>query len=131
MTFSENISNFLDFCRETSVNYRAYKEIEDKCWDATQDCLHQLEFGEYKDRRKTATLLANIRKYRRYYKENREIMEELYNFMQTPEFIKFHKLATEVLGKTRKVESKKSNKQYNIKRLKGLDFLERTFNAGK
>ena len=129
MLFSENISNFLDFCRETSINYRAYKEIEDKCWDATQDCLHQLEFGDYKDRQKTATLLANIRKYRRYYKENREIMEEFYNFTQSAEYLKFYKMATEVLGKTRKIESKKSNKQYSIKRLKGLDFLEKTFNT--
>lgn len=57
-------------------------------------------------------------------------MEEFYNFTQSAEYLKFYKMATEVLGKTRKIESKKSNKQYNIKRLKGLDFLEKTFNVG-
>lgn len=57
--FSENLSDFLDFCREVNVNYKAYKNEVDKAWDATQDCLHQLEFGKYADRAKTATMIGN------------------------------------------------------------------------
>lgn len=126
--FSENLSDFLDFCREVNVNYKAYKNEVDKAWDATQDCLHQLEFGKYDDRAKTATMIANIRKARRYYKDNIEIMEEMYNFLQTPEFLKFHKQATEVLGRTRKVEKSKENKMYSIKVLKNVPYMQDTFN---
>ena len=53
--------------------------------DATQDLLHQIEFGSYEDRRRYVTRLANIRKHRRKYKDFIEINSELYKYFKDPD----------------------------------------------
>jgi hypothetical protein len=66
---SEYIKDFNDFIRTINKDYTYYSKVVNDCDKETQDYLHQLELGEYKERGKTATKLTNCRKRRREAKD--------------------------------------------------------------
>ena len=70
---SEIITDFMNLMEKECTNTLPYVvEQRIKCDKATQDLLHQLELGDYKDRGRIATQLAHIRRDRRYYKDIEE-----------------------------------------------------------
>lgn len=105
MKSSENISNFLTFCRSVNSEYKTHCEAVNKYDYETQDVLHQLELGSYKERSKFATTLAKIRKQRRISKDFVDINATLVNYMTTPEFIKVQRQLEQLLGACRKQEA--------------------------
>lgn len=125
-TISTSISDFLNFCNRGNSTYRINELELDKCDRATQDLLHQLELGSYKDRQKAATKLAKVRQARRLCKDYMEVYAPLYEFLQKAESKNFIKFLQEVLGETRKRERRLSNRAYTPKAVfvKDLDFLK-------
>lgn len=122
-TISTDIANFLNFCRQGNSTYDIYSQDLEKCDKATQDLLHQLELGSYKDRQRTATKLAKVRQARRIYKDYVEVYGPLYEFLHKPENEKFIKFLQEVLGETRRQERRINCRSYKPKVIKDLDFL--------
>ena len=122
-TISTDIANFLNFCRQGNSTYDIYSKDLEKCDKATQDLLHQLELGSYKDRQRTATKLSRVRQARRAYKDYMEIYSPLYDFLHKSENEKFIKLLQEVLGEVRKQERRINNRTYKPRVIKDLDFL--------
>lgn len=122
-TISTDITNFLNFCRQGNSTYDSYSKDLEKCDKATQDLLHQLELGSYKDRQRTATKLSRVRQARRVYKDYMEIYGPLYDFLHKSENEKFIKLLQEVLGEVRKQERRINNRTYKPRVIKDLDFL--------
>lgn len=119
---SQYLSEFLTFYRNLISEYERAQDEITRDQDATQDLLHQIEFGTYEDRRRYVTQLANIRKHRRKYKNFVEINSELYNFFKGSEMIKCYRaMESRLLGEIRKqeriIESKRS---YNPKVIKNL-----------
>lgn len=104
MKSSENISNFLKFCRETCSDYKMHLEDINKCEMETQDILHQLELGSYKERSKFATALARTRKRRRISKDFVDVNRVLVEYMTTSEFVKVQRQLEQILGTCRKQE---------------------------
>lgn len=103
---SEYVSEFLAFLRLVEKEYNiSYNTVGDTD-KASQDLLHQIEFGEYKERGKFATQLAKVRRERRLHKDFLEIHKPLYEYIQTREFIKVRRDLEEILGKMRKEENK-------------------------
>ena len=123
-TISTDIANFLNFCRQGNSTYDIYSQDLEKCDKATQDLLHQLELGSYKDRQRTATKLAKVRQARRIYKDYIEVYSILYEFLHKPENEKFIKLLQEVLGEVRKQERRINNRTYKPRVIKDLDFFK-------
>ena len=115
MKTSEKLSDFLSFCRAVSSSYKeacSYIEIYDK---ETQDLLHQIELGPYKQRNSFATKLAHTRQRRRLCKDVMDVNEELVNYMLTPEFIKVQRQLEQILGICRKQEKYISQRAYRSK----------------
>ena len=101
MSTSEKLSSLCSFLRSVVRDYQ-YHESEQKIHEtASQDLLHQLEFGEYKDRRRTA--LQYIYKY---LKDHQKLIFEL----------------EAILGETRKAEQKieSDNRFYRARVIKDL-----------
>lgn len=110
------------FYRKLISDYEFAESEVKKDQDATQDLLHQIEFGSYEDRRRYVTRLANIRKHRRKYKDFIEINSELYKFFKDPEMVKCYRaLESRLLGQIRKqehmIESKRSYRPRVVKDL--------------
>lgn len=105
MKSSENISNFLTFCKSVSSEYKTHYEAVNKYDYETQDVLHQLELGSYKQRARFANALAKIRKQRRISKDFVDINATLVEYMTTPEFIKVQRQLEQLLGACRKQEA--------------------------
>lgn len=74
---SEYIRDFNSFVRSILKEYNSYFTIVGNCDKETQDYLHQIELGEYKDRGKTATSLHNCRIKRREAKDCLEILQPI------------------------------------------------------
>lgn len=85
-----------------------------ECEDEENDIRHAYELGslKYKDRAKLATQLAQILQERRKFKDALEIIEPLYELMQSPEGVAFMKKLQPVLGETRKIKRGQVNRIY-------------------
>ena len=105
MKSSEHISNFLTFCKNVCQEYKTHYEAVNKYDYETQDVLHQLELGSYKQRSKFANTLAKIRKDRRISKDFVDINTTIVEYMKTPEFIKVQRQLEQLLGTCRKQEA--------------------------
>ena len=111
MKSSENISNFLTFCKNIGTDYKNHYDNVNKYDKETQDVLHQLELGSYKERPKFATALSKIRKERRKSKNFVDINKELVEYLTTPEFIKVQRQLQQLLGICRKQEAHVENQR--------------------
>lgn len=85
------VNEFLDTCvdfvamfRKLRSMYETYNGLHFQAEQATQDILHKLELNSvpYKERCKLMTLLSNIRRDRRYYKDK---ATALYDFIEVVE----------------------------------------------
>lgn len=78
---SEHIRDFNKLLLTIEREYNAYyKEVGD-CEKSTQDLLHQIELGEFKDRSKAATRLHQVRIQRRKAKDKMAIVQPLKDWM--------------------------------------------------
>ena len=111
MKSSESISNFLTFCKNICTDYKNHYDDVNKYDKETQDILHQLELGSYKERSKFATALSKIRKERRKSKDFVDINKALVEYLTTPEFIKVHRQLEQLLGICRKQEAHVENQR--------------------
>lgn len=111
MKSSENISNFLTFCKTVRSDYKLHYDNVNTYDKETQDILHQFELGSYKERSKFATVLAKIRKQRRESKNFVDVNKALVEYMETPEFIKVHRQLEQLLGVCRKQEAHVENQR--------------------
>ena len=92
----------------------AYAEVS-KCDKATQDILHAIELGGYKERDKLATRLAHVRRERRVWKDVVDNTEPLYSFVISSDKMDtkcFLKKLEGILGEVRKRERSKNNRIY-------------------
>lgn len=112
--FSNNISEFLNFLHSIPSQHKMATEELDKQEKLTQDLLHSLELDEltYKQRCKVATLLTHNRRDRRKAKDELELLTPIYEYMMDPANKKVFDKMTDVLGETRKVEKRHTNRCY-------------------
>ncbi|MEY8367000.1 hypothetical protein AALA22_15320 [Anaerovoracaceae bacterium 41-7] len=108
---SEIIADFLDLVEQCKIEYKISDEKIGQADKASSDMIHSIEFcNDSKKRSKTATMLHNIRKDRRYYKDMNEeaaiIVDYLKDHNKAAEKLKF------VLGEMRKIESYHENRTY-------------------
>lgn len=101
---SESISEFLTFWRSVNTTFDSSKKELEFADAATQDLLHQLEFGTYKERKRYATQLANVRKARRVHKNYIDINKKLHDALNTKEFVYVYRQLEQLLGELRKQE---------------------------
>lgn len=101
---SEYIGDFLTFYRNLISKYEYMKNALSDDDEATQDILHQIEFGGYEDRRRYVTRLANVRKKRRVHKNFVEINSKLYAYFKDPNIVKVYRTLEQMLGDIRKQE---------------------------
>lgn len=111
---SEHLSEFLSFVRCVRT-FREFAENtvsdDDK---KSQDIMHQIELGCYKDRAKFATQLAHIRQHRRKYKDYITINQQLCDYFNSQEFVKVYNKLEQILGDVRKQERYvESHRTYN------------------
>ncbi len=125
MNVSEMLKQFLDFEKNCETIYELYSENVPKCDKATQDLLHQLEFGSYKERQKTATMIANIRKERRESKDGVAILQPLMELVKTNEGKKFIRQLQLVLRETRRVEKNMLNRIYTPRILTSIEIAKK------
>lgn len=107
---SKIIADFLLLLEQDKIKSGWAQDQLVKCDKATQDLLHELELGEYKDRGRVATKLSQVRKDRRFYKDLVEEAEITANWLENNkkqvENLKF------ALGKMRKVEGYHKDRKY-------------------
>ena len=116
MSSSEYISNFLAFTRYVQSEYKLKHEDVGTCDNATQDILHQIELGSYKERNKFTTQLAKVRRERRVAKDFVDINKQIVEYVQSDEFKKVYKSLEQLLGEVRKKEAYVENhRQYNAR----------------
>lgn len=112
-TEAERLSSFMSFVRETKSNLDAAKETVIECDKETQDLLHQLELGPYKDRQKFTTQLAHTRRNRRLAKDYILVHEDFVDLFSTPEGVKVLRSLEQILGQMRKSEQQiKTQRSY-------------------
>lgn len=122
---SDVISDFLNDIKEIQSEYNYRYENVGLCDKATQDLLHELEFGDYDVARKTGPKIAKIRKARRYFKDYIEDAQPLIDFLNDNQNMQFIRRLQEVLGKVRKEENKKQIRDYSPRIIDGLDFIKK------
>ena len=123
-SYSKPISDFLKYEKDIRKKYKIALENIDLLDKSTQDLLHQMELGEYKDSVKVVPQLRKIRKARRIYKDFIETVEPFIDLMQTQEYTRaINKLSSDVLGKVRKEEKAKTNRKYYPRVISELPFL--------
>ena len=108
---SEKVSMFLNFLREVLAKYDSETSIVNSCDKQTQDILHQIELGPYKDRQKFVTELAHVRQKRRAAKDYVDIHRDLVQLIQTEPFYKIQKQLIQILGAMRKTETITTNQR--------------------
>ena len=115
--FSESISNFCKMLDDAKANYEWNKEEVNRLDKLTQDYLHMLELDDldYRERAKVATKIKYCRQDRRASKDTTEILDPLISFLESDKGRNMMNLLKEVLGKTRKVESRMENRVYRYK----------------
>lgn len=101
---SKDISNFLDTIRDVRLSYQSHVDEKRKSEEETQDILHTLELRKNSAVELTRLMvkLRNVRRCRRYHKEQIEIMQPVYDWAKKnkPALDDLQK----VLGDTRKIE---------------------------
>lgn len=121
MKKSEIVKAFLDLIEESKkdASWARDKRVEQD--QITQDLLHKLELGGYKDRGKVATRLVKCRRERRKYKDIEEECGAIIAWTSSREGEKvLHDLKT-MLGKLRQVEKYHENRMYKPRILKGKE----------
>lgn len=112
MKKSEIVKAFLDLIDDSAkdASWARNNRIEqDKI---TQDLLHKLELGKYKERNKVATRLVKCRRDRRQYKDVEEEAEAIIAWTKTKEGERVLKDLKKMLGELRKVENYHENRSY-------------------
>jgi len=117
---SEKLSDFLDLIKMVERDHTYYSQLlgnEDKL---TQDLLHKLELEStgYRDRNKIATALATSRKDRRYYKDQVEELQPLFDVVTDTKHKSCIEHLKQALGKTRKAEAYHKDRRYYPRVLK-------------
>ena len=108
---SEIIQDFLDLIKDCENKYPFAVDNIKKSEQATQDLLHMIELdADYKTRCKTATMLSNVRKDRRYYKDLKEEAEILVDFKA--EHGKAINALKQCLGDMRHIEKYHAERHY-------------------
>lgn len=113
-TFSERLSAVCELFRETKADYEWSSNYVGQMDRLTQDYLHALELGNlnHGERAKVATKLAKCRRQRREYKDTVEILEPFMNYLNSDKGKNQLNLLADVVGKTRKVETRLKNRVY-------------------
>jgi len=119
-TRSNKLSDFLDFIKKVERDYAYYSQLlgnEDKL---TQDLLHKLELENtgYRDRNKIAASLATSRKDRRYYKDQIEELQPLFDIVTDSKHKSCIEHLKQALGKIRKSEAYHKDRRYYPRILK-------------
>lgn len=116
-SFSTYISDFCNMVNAAKSDYEWNREEVNRLDKLTQDYLHMLELDglDYKERAKVATQISKTRQTRRASKDTTEILEPLIQFLDSDKGRNMMNLMREVLGKTRKVEERMSNRTYRYK----------------
>lgn len=116
-SFSTYISDFCNMVNAAKSDYEWNREEVNRLDKLTQDYLHMLELDglDYKERAKVATQISKTRQTRRASKDTTEILEPLIQFLDSDKGRNMMNLMREVLGKTRKVEERMSNRVYRYK----------------
>ena len=115
---SEIIKEFLDMVAESSHQLEWASEERSKQEKLTQDLLHKLELGGYKDRNRVATQLAHCRQERRYYKDIEEECEIVAEWAASTAGALSINLLRKSLGDMRKVEKYHAKRSYKPRVLK-------------
>lgn len=102
---SEKLAEFLAFYREVVQLTEFHTNAIEDYNSATQDILHQFEFGSYDERKKFGTQLHRIRKDRRKSKDYLDINKEIVEYFKSQEMIQVYRKLEQLLGKIRKKES--------------------------
>lgn len=112
---SEIIADFIKLVTECPKIYDAMESAVKREDLLCSDLLHTIELeGQDENlRRRTATALRINRLDRRYYKDRKEELEPLYNFLQDGQHRKAMKDLEQVLGKTRKAEAYHADRTYH------------------
>lgn len=110
---SERLSSFMSFVRDSKSTVEIAKDVVITCDKETQDLLHQLELGPYKDRQKFTTQLAHVRRQRRNAKDYILVHEDFVELFSTPEGVKVLRSLEQILGQMRKSEQQiKTQRSY-------------------
>ena len=109
---SDIVKAFLDLIDESQEEYETAYEKVGECDRLTQDLLHKLELGGYKNRNRVATELARCRHERRAYKDVREEAEVIIGWTTSKEGARALNLIRNMLGDLRKVEQYHENRSY-------------------
>ena len=111
--FSNDIKVFCDKVEQAKKDYNYAKDKIDSCDKIIMDYLHKIEFGglKYKERAKLATQLKKIRNERREYKDQKEALQPLI------EFLTQNKSGADLLKNLRQVQGEcgKVEKNFNMR----------------
>lgn len=108
---SQQLSDFLSFVREITAEYHSSFTEVGICDKETDDLLHQIELGSYKERGKFATKLALVRSRRRIHKNVVDVNKELVAYLEENEFKKVYRKLEQLLGNCRKQEQYVENER--------------------
>ncbi|MCD7789095.1 MAG: hypothetical protein LUH55_00740 [Bacteroides thetaiotaomicron] len=113
--YSEQISSFLSFLRETRISHDISITSERETGEETQDILHSLELGEnnYHDCAKLSIALRNVRRERRIAKDNRIVTGIIVDWADKNQ--RTINSLEQLLGEVRKAEKGTENRYYNQK----------------
>ena len=115
MNNSKIIEDFLNLITNTK-NQRGIAVDELHKEEAlTQDLLHELELGPYKNRAKVSTELANCRKRRREHKDIIEELNPIEDWLDEDGTARAINKLKQCLGEVRKAEKYHSNREYKPK----------------
>ena len=112
---SENVSDFLDFLRESEQLARISKENEQEANDSTQDILHKLEIQpvSYHEAAGLARKLAEVRQSRRMAKDIYNTVSLIVQWAEENKNVV--KSLERLLGDVRKSEKFMQNRTYTPK----------------
>lgn len=127
MKRSEYISGFLDFMRESMMEYEIMRSKQADADNETQDLLHRLELHEdsYHDMARISKELKKVRQDRRKAKDALSEIEPIRQWTQ--ENAKTLKALEQLLGAVRKAEKATQNRFYTER----TDAVERTVKRGE
>lgn len=114
-SISENVSDFLDFLRESEQLARISKENEQEANDSTQDILHKLEIQpvSYHEAARLARKLAEVRQSRRMAKDIYNTVSLIVQWAEENKNVV--KSLERLLGDVRKAEKFMRNRTYTPK----------------
>jgi len=118
MKSSEIVKAFLDLIDDSKTKARWAREGRIEQDKLTQDLLHKLELGGYKDRNKVATKLVRCRRERRRYKDVEEEANTIIDWTLSREGEDVLRKLKHMLGELRQVEKYHENRVYKPRVLK-------------